>query len=154
MSYAVVFPGQGSQSVGMLQSIHEDSATVKDIFNQASDTLGYDMWQLISLGPKEQLNKTEYTQPALLASSYAIYQEFVKHCKDLKPSILSGHSLGEYSALVVSGAIDFPSALKLVQTRGRLMQNAVPTGQGAMLAILGLSDFILIFQKTNLYWFI
>ncbi|MBT4963529.1 MAG: ACP S-malonyltransferase [Francisellaceae bacterium] len=140
MSYAVVFPGQGSQSVGMLKNIYDDSSIVRDTFNEASDILGYDLWQLISLGPKESLNQTEFTQPALLASGIAVFREFKNCCARILPEVLSGHSLGEYTALVAAEAIDYGSALKLVQTRGKLMQKAVPSGEGAMLAILGLSD--------------
>lgn len=140
MAYAAVFPGQGSQAVGMLQDFYETSNDCKSIFAEASDILNYDLWQLVSAGPKEKLNQTEFTQPALLTSSVAIYREFQKNYSNNAPKVMSGHSLGEYTALVAAGAIDFQSAVKLVQTRGRLMQSAVPEGTGAMLAILGLND--------------
>lgn len=140
MTYAAVFPGQGSQSVGMLQDLYESSSDCRALFSEASDIIGYDLWQLVSIGPKERLNQTEFTQPALLTSSIAMYREFLKFHENKLPKLLSGHSLGEYTALVAADAIDFSSAVKLVQTRGRLMQNAVPNGSGAMLAILGLSD--------------
>jgi [acyl-carrier-protein] S-malonyltransferase len=138
MKTAYVFPGQGSQSVGMLSDIESSFPQVKSIFEQASDILGYDMRALIIDGPAEKLNKTEFTQPALLTASYAIW-ELVKQRKPL-PNFLAGHSLGEYSALVCAQALTFEDGLRLVSLRGRLMQEAVAQGEGAMAAIVGLDD--------------
>ena len=134
---AVVFPGQGSQSVGMLSSIAEVYPQVKEVFEQASNILGYDLWKLVEHGPKKQLNTTEYTQPALLASSIAIWKLLDKN---ILPKVVSGHTLGEYSALVAAEVISFEDAVSLVRYRGQFMQKAVPEGQGAVAAILGLSN--------------
>jgi len=133
---AFVFPGQGSQSIGMLQDM---SAIVVDIFNQASDILGYDLWELIQEDPEGKLNETEYTQPALLTASIAIWREAQARGIDM-PSIVAGHSLGEYSALVAAESLSFEDAVALVQERGKLMQTAVPMGHGGMAAVLGLGD--------------
>jgi len=133
MKTAYVFPGQGSQSVGMLSDIESSFPQVKSIFEQASDILGYDMRALIIDGPAEKLNKTEFTQPALLTASYAIW-ELVKQRKPL-PNFLAGHSLGEYSALVCAQALTFEDGLRLVSLRGRLMQEAVAQGEGATLFV-------------------
>ncbi len=141
---AIVFPGQGSQSVGMLSSV-EDSSIVKETFAEASSVLGYDLWDLCQKGPEATLNQTEFTQPALLAASVAMWRQW-QHSMDadetqpILPHIMAGHSLGEYSALVCAKAISFPTAVGLVRERGRCMQAAVAKIQGSMAAILGLSD--------------
>ncbi|MFK7161500.1 ACP S-malonyltransferase [Marinospirillum sp. MEB164] len=134
---AFVFPGQGSQQLGMLAELAERYAVVRATFEEASAVLGYDLWQLVQEGPVEQLNQTDQTQPALLAASVAIWRVW-KELEGAPPAWLAGHSLGEYSALVCSGALDFADGLRLVRKRGELMQAAVPAGEGAMAAILGL----------------
>jgi [acyl-carrier-protein] S-malonyltransferase len=139
MSFAFVFPGQGSQSVGMLAQLAAAEPLVQETFAAASEMLGYDLWKLCQGGPEEELGKTECTQPAMLAAGVATWRVWRKHGGGL-PAAMSGHSLGEYSALVCSGALDFRTAVGLVQFRGRAMQAAVPAGQGAMAAILGLDD--------------
>lgn len=136
---AIIFPGQGSQSIGMLADLATNFPSVQTCFAQASDALGYNLWQLCQQGPEQQLNQTEFTQPALLAASVAIWQ-ILQQQFQLTPKILAGHSLGEYSALVCADAIDFIDAIKLVQLRGQLMQQACPEGFGAMAAIVGLDD--------------
>ncbi|KAA6208397.1 ACP S-malonyltransferase [Avibacterium paragallinarum] len=138
--FAMVFPGQGSQAVGMLAELASQFPVVEQTFQQASEVLGYDLWQLVQQGPAEELNKTWQTQPALLAASVAIYRVWQQQYPDLKPSVMAGHSLGEYSALVCTGVIDFQDAIKLVELRGKLMQQAVPEGTGAMYAIIGLDN--------------
>ncbi len=138
--FAMVFPGQGSQTVGMLAELATDYPVVEETFKQASDALGYDLWQLVQQGPAEELNKTWQTQPALLAASVAIYRVWQEKYPHLKPDVMAGHSLGEYSALVCAGALDFQDAVKLVELRGKLMQQAVPEGTGAMYAIIGLDN--------------
>ncbi|WP_386694758.1 ACP S-malonyltransferase [Lonepinella sp. MS14435] len=138
--FAMVFPGQGSQSVGMLAELATEFPVVEQTFKQASEVLGYDLWQLVQQGSAEELNKTWQTQPALLAASVAIYRVWQQQYPDLKPDLMAGHSLGEYSALVCAEAIDFQDAIKLVELRGRLMQQAVPEGTGAMYAIIGLDN--------------
>jgi [acyl-carrier-protein] S-malonyltransferase len=138
MSFAFVFPGQGSQSVGMLAQLAAEPL-VQETFAEASDVLGYDLWKLCLGGPEEELGKTERTQPAMLAAGVATWRVWRKHGGGL-PAAMAGHSLGEYSALVCSGALDFRTAVGLVQFRGQAMQAAVPAGQGAMAAILGLDD--------------
>lgn len=137
--FAIVFPGQGSQAVGMLAELGEQYDVVKQTFAEASDALGYDLWALVQNGPAEDLNKTFRTQPALLASSVAIWRVWQELGLE-QPANLAGHSLGEYSALVCAGVIDFKEAIKLVELRGKLMQEAVPAGTGAMYAIIGLAD--------------
>jgi [acyl-carrier-protein] S-malonyltransferase len=139
MSFAFVFPGQGSQSVGMLAPLAASEPLVQQTFAEASDVLGYDLWKLCQGGPEEQLGRTERTQPALLAAGVATWRVWRKHGGGI-PAAMAGHSLGEYSALVCSGALDFRTAVALVQFRGQAMQAAVPAGQGAMAAILGLDD--------------
>jgi len=139
MSFAFVFPGQGSQSVGMLAPLAAGEPLVQQTFAEASDVLGYDLWKLCQGGPDEELGKTERTQPALLAAGVATWRVWRKHGGGI-PAAMAGHSLGEYSALVCSGALDFRTAVALVQFRGQAMQAAVPAGQGAMAAILGLDD--------------
>lgn len=138
--FSMVFPGQGSQSVGMLAELATKYPIVIETFKQASDILGYDLWQLVQQGPAEELNKTWQTQPALLAASVAIYRVWQEKYPHLKPEVMAGHSLGEYSALVCSGALDFQDAIQLVELRGKLMQQAVPEGTGAMYAIIGLDN--------------
>lgn len=137
--FAIVFPGQGSQAVGMLAELGEQYDVVKQTFAEASDALGYDLWALVQNGPAEDLNQTFRTQPALLASSVAIWRVWQELGLE-QPTNLAGHSLGEYSALVCAGVIDFKEAIKLVELRGQLMQEAVPAGTGAMYAIIGLDD--------------
>src|SRR5688572_11005673 len=139
MSFAFVFPGQGSQSVGMLAQLAAAEPLVQETFAEASGVLGYDLWKLCQGGPEEDLGKTERTQPAMLAAGVATWRVWRKHGGGL-PASMAGHSLGEYSALVCSGALDFRTAVGLVQFRGQAMQAAVPAGQGAMAAILGLDD--------------
>jgi [acyl-carrier-protein] S-malonyltransferase len=136
---AFVFPGQGSQTVGMLTELAATYPRVEETFREASDALGYDLWQLVSQGPAEELNKTWQTQPALLAASVAIYRVWQQQGGE-KPVLMAGHSLGEYSALVCAGVLNFADAVKLVELRGKLMQEAVPEGTGAMQAIIGLDD--------------
>lgn len=137
--FAMVFPGQGSQSVGMLTQLSEQYPIIKETFLQASSVLDYDLWQLVQKGPAEELNKTWFTQPALLAASVAIYRVWQEN-NGPSPLFMAGHSLGEYSALVCAGVIDFYDAIKLVELRGKLMQEAVPVGTGAMYAIIGLDN--------------
>ncbi|YCI27824.1 ACP S-malonyltransferase [Erwinia sp. PK3-005] len=137
--FAMVFPGQGSQTVGMLAELAADNPIVEATFKEASDALGYDLWQLTQQGPAEELNKTWQTQPALLAASVALFRLWQQKGGQL-PSMMAGHSLGEYSALVCAGVLDFAEAIKLVELRGKLMQEAVPAGTGAMQAIIGLDD--------------
>ncbi|MGR5286748.1 ACP S-malonyltransferase [Vibrio maritimus] len=138
-NFAIVFPGQGSQTVGMLAELGEQHEIVKATFAEASDALGYDLWALVQNGPAEDLNQTHRTQPALLASSVAIWRVWQEQGL-AQPVLVAGHSLGEYSALVCAGVIDFKEAIKLVELRGQLMQEAVPAGVGAMYAIIGLDD--------------
>ncbi|MCF6456129.1 ACP S-malonyltransferase [Pseudoalteromonas sp. MMG024] len=136
---AILFPGQGSQTVGMLAELLAESDVVKATFTEASDALGYDLAALVLTGPAESLNETHRTQPALLTSSVAIYRHFIEAGGE-KPSSMAGHSLGEYSALVCAGVISLSEAVKLVEKRGLYMQEAVPAGTGAMYAIIGLAD--------------
>ena len=138
--FAMVFPGQGSQTVGMLAELAGDYPIVQETFKQASETLGYDLWQLVQEGPAEELNKTWQTQPALLTASVAVYRVWQQKYPELKPEVMAGHSLGEYSALVCAGVLDFQDAVKLVELRGKLMQQAVPEGTGAMYAIIALDN--------------
>ncbi|OCG56063.1 ACP S-malonyltransferase [Gilliamella sp. Fer4-1] len=137
--FAMVFPGQGSQSVGMLKELADNYSIVKSTFDEASEVLGYDLWKLVQEGPVEELNKTWQTQPALLAASVAIFRVW-QSVSGAQPAFMAGHSLGEYSALVCAGVIDFKDAIKLVELRGKLMQDAVPSGTGAMYAIIGLDN--------------
>jgi len=136
---AFVFPGQGSQSIAMMSELAESYSLVKQIFEQASDVLGFDLWQLVQQGPAEDLNQTHNTQPAMLAAGVAMWLVW-KEQSSIIPGWLAGHSLGEYSALVCAEAITFEQGIALVAERGRLMQQAVPAGIGAMAAILGLKD--------------
>ena len=139
MSFAVVFPGQGSQSVGMLGALAARFAGVRACFSQASAVLGLDLWELVADGPVERLNATEFTQPAMLTAGVATWRVWLEQGGAL-PALMSGHSLGEFTALVCAGALPFESAVALVRYRGQLMQGAVPEGQGAMAAVLGLAD--------------
>jgi len=139
MKSAFVFPGQGSQSVGMLSAAAEAWPMITETFDEASNVLGYDLWHLCQHGPAEELNKTMVTQPALLTASVALWRQWCVS-DGPRPDFVAGHSLGEYSALVAAESLDFIEAVKLVQLRGELMQDAVPEGQGRMAAILGLED--------------
>ncbi|MCE9779825.1 ACP S-malonyltransferase [Shewanella algae] len=138
-NFAFVFPGQGSQAVGMLADLAEGYPVVTETFREASEVLGYDLWQLVQQGPAETLNETDKTQPALLSASVALYRAWQAAGK-AAPSVMAGHSLGEYSALVCAGVLKFTDAVKLVELRGQLMQQAVPVGTGAMFAIIGLDN--------------
>jgi [acyl-carrier-protein] S-malonyltransferase len=138
MAFAFVFAGQGSQSVGMLAGLAAEPA-VRDTFAEASQVLGYDLWRLVSEGPEEQLNATERTQPAMLAAGVAVWRAW-RARGGTPPAVVSGHSLGEFTALVCAQSLTFPAALDLVRFRGQVMQEAVPAGSGAMAAILGLDD--------------
>ncbi len=137
--FAMVFPGQGSQDLGMLADLATAFPVVEQTFAEASDVLGYDLWALVQQGPEEELNKTWQTQPALLAASVAIWRAWQEK-GGKAPSLMAGHSLGEYSALVCAGVIDFKQAIRLVELRGKLMQEAVPEGTGAMYVIIGLDN--------------
>ncbi|MYM62174.1 ACP S-malonyltransferase [Pseudomaricurvus sp. HS19] len=139
---AFVFPGQGSQKVGMLAELAEQYPVIQDTFSQASAVLGYDLWKLIQEGPQEELNLTERTQPMLLTASVALWRVWQEK-GGAQPVLMAGHSLGEWSALVCSGVVAFEDAVKLVQLRGKFMQQAVPAGEGAMAAIIGLDDEII-----------
>ncbi len=139
MALALVFPGQGSQSLGMLSELAKVSSEVEDTFSQASAVLGYDLWQLVLHGPLADLNQTDKTQPAMLVAGIAAWRCW-QQATDMMPDYFAGHSLGEYSALVASGGLAFTDAVKLVAERGRFMQQAVPPGDGAMAAIIGLND--------------
>ena len=139
MSLAFVFPGQGSQSVGMLSDLAREHVQIKATFAEASSVLGDDLWQTVELGPEEKLNQTQITQPAMLAAGVAVWRVWLAS-KGPRPSFMAGHSLGEYTALVCAEALTFTDAITLVADRGRYMQEAVPAGQGGMAAILGLDD--------------
>ena len=138
-SLALVFPGQGSQSVGMLAALAAEFPVVEATFTEASSVLGYDLWALVQQGPKELLDETERTQPAMLAAGVATWRAWLA-AGGVRPARMAGHSLGEITALTCAGAFAFPDAVRLVQFRGRVMQEAVPKGTGAMAAILGLED--------------
>ncbi|MCK5894707.1 MAG: ACP S-malonyltransferase [Endozoicomonadaceae bacterium] len=135
---AVVFPGQGSQKVGMLADVTASSDIIASTFDEASEVLGFDLWRMIAEGPADRLNQTENTQPALLASSVALWRLWA--IREGEPLMLAGHSLGEYSALVCADVISFADGLRLVRQRGCYMQEAVPAGVGGMAAVLGLAD--------------
>lgn len=136
---AFVFPGQGSQSVGMLNSLARSHAVVQQTFQEASNAVDVDLWALAGNGPAEDLNQTYNTQPAMLAAGVAVWRVW-RQLHGEQPLMMAGHSLGEYTALVCSGAMAFGDAAELVAQRGRLMQEAVPQGEGAMAAVLGLED--------------
>lgn len=137
---AFVFPGQGAQSVGMMSHWNEHQSIVQHIYNDASESLGYDLWKIVSDGPAEQLNQTQVTQPAMLCASVACWQ--IANAREQIPaaSFMAGHSFGEYSALVCAGSLALEDAVKLVSYRGQLMQSAVPRGEGSMAAVIGLDD--------------
>ncbi|WP_105637993.1 ACP S-malonyltransferase [Cronobacter dublinensis] len=137
--FAFVFPGQGSQAVGMLSEMAANFPVIEATFREASAALGYDLWTLVQQGPAEELNKTWQTQPALLTASVALWRVWQEQ-GGKAPALMAGHSLGEYSALVCAGVIDFADAVRLVELRGKFMQEAVPEGTGAMAAIIGLDD--------------
>ena len=147
---AFVFPGQGSQKVGMLAAAYQRFDAVQETFLEASDVLGYDVWDLIQNGEQEALNLTETTQPVLLSASVALWRTWVAQ-GGAQPSVMAGHSLGEFSALVCAGALKFSDAVMLVRQRGAFMQAAVPVGVGAMAAIIGLDDEAInsICEKTS-----
>lgn len=147
-SLAFVFPGQGSQSVGMLSKLGAAYPVVKQTFAQASDVLGFDLWKMVEEGPLEALNETHNTQPAMLAAGVAVWEVWCQQTS-IRPAWMAGHSLGEYTALVCSGAMSFTDAIKLVEQRGRLMQEAVPAGIGAMAAVIGLEDHLVVNLCTN-----
>ena len=138
---AFVFPGQGSQALNMLSDFSE-TPIVQQTFKEASEILGFDLWQLCQKGPEEKLNQTEFTQPALLTCSVALWRLWQEQQLP-QPTYLAGHSLGEYSALVCANSLDFKDTVKLVQKRGQFMQQAVQKGQGAMAAIIGLDDALI-----------
>src|SRR3569833_3118322 len=138
IKFAFVFPGQGSQAVGMLNGL-ADNASVKQTVAEASDALQLDLGKLIAAGPKEDLDLTTNTQPVMLTAAVAMYRAWIA-AGGKAPSVVAGHSLGEYSALVAAGVIAFKDAVPLVRFRAKAMQEAVPVGQGGMAAILGLSD--------------
>ena len=135
--FNIVFPGQGSQSVTMLADLADTFPIVSETFQEASDALGFDLWKITQQGPAEALNLTHNTQPAMLAAGISVWRVWCEQ-GGIQPALLAGHSLGEYSALVAAGSLGFSDAIKLVAERGRLMQEAVPEGAGAMAAILGL----------------
>lgn len=139
---ALVFPGQGSQSVGMLADLYAEYAIVRETFAESSAALGYDLWSLVANGPESDLNETHRTQPALLTASVAIWRLWCQQ-GGAKPDYLAGHSLGEYSALVCAGVLSLGVAVQLVEKRGQYMQSAVPAGTGAMSAIIGLDDALI-----------
>lgn len=139
MASGFVFPGQGSQAVGMLASLAETASQVRECFDEASQALGLDLWRLTQEGPEEELNRTENTQPAMLAAGVAVWRVWQDR-GGAQPGVMAGHSLGEYTALVCAGALDFADGISLVADRGRYMQEAVPQGEGGMAALIGLDD--------------
>lgn len=139
---AFVFPGQGSQKIGMLADVAAKHALIQATFAESSEALGYDMWQLIQQGQQEEINLTEKTQPILLTASVALWRLWLQQ-GGAKPSLMAGHSLGEFTALVCAGSLDFADAVRLVRARGQFMQTAVPVGEGSMAAILGLDDDVI-----------
>ena len=143
MISAAVFPGQGSQKVGMLSKLSQAYPLIRETFQSASTVLGYDLWKLVQEGPAEELTKTQNTQPALLTASIALWRVWQIDAK-VKPDYLAGHSLGEYSALVCAGVIDFEEAVETVRKRGELMNAAVPNGEGGMAALMGLEDTVVV----------
>ena len=149
MKYAIVFPGQGSQSLGMLSDLSSNFSIVKDIFSEASDALNMDLWRVVH-EDEEALNQTENTQPAMLAAGYATYKVLSNEV-DLSPIYMAGHSLGEYTALVAAKSLNYFEAIKLVRKRAELMQSAVQSGTGAMAVIIVLDDENVIDQKQELH---
>lgn len=139
---ALLFPGQGSQSLGMLKELAAEYPLIESTYREASDALGYDLWDVAQNGPVEKLNQTDITQPALLTAGVAIWSVWNELGAE-KPVALAGHSLGEYSALVCAGVLSLADGVRLVRKRGELMQAAVPAGQGAMAAVLGLDDHVI-----------
>ncbi len=139
MSLGFVFPGQGAQSVGMLRELAQEYDEIRDTFAEASQALGFDLWVLVQEGPPERLNQTENTQPAMLTAGVAVWRVWQAN-GGAQPAYMAGHSLGEYTALVCAGALDFPAAAALVADRGRFMQEAVPQGEGAMAALIGMEE--------------
>ncbi len=142
MKIAAVFPGQGSQSVGMLKDLNDRFSIVSETFAQGSEVLGYDLWKLAQEGPEETLKQTEYTQPVMFASGIAVWRSW-KEAGGANFSVMAGHSLGEYCALTAAGVFEFAEAMSLVAERGRLMAEAVPEGVGGMAAVLGLDDDVI-----------
>ena len=142
MKYSIVFPGQGSQSLGMLSDLNSNFSVVSKVFQEASDSISVDLWKVLN-EDQEALNLTENTQPIMLAAGYATYKVLSEET-NLSPVSMAGHSLGEYTALVASNSINFFEAIQLVRKRGELMQAAVPTGTGSMAAILGLEDVVIV----------
>jgi [acyl-carrier-protein] S-malonyltransferase len=142
MKYSIVFPGQGSQSLGMLSDLNSNFPVVSEVFQEASDSISVDLWKIVN-EDQESLNLTENTQPIMLAAGYGTYKALSQE-SNLSPLSMAGHSLGEYTALVASSAISFFDAIQLVRKRGELMQAAVPAGTGSMAAILGLEDTLII----------
>ncbi len=139
LTLAMVFPGQGSQSIAMQADLATEFPEVRATYAEASEQLGYDLWQLVQVGPKEKLDETVVTQPAMMTAGVATWRVWQKSGGE-QPTLVAGHSLGEYTALVCAGAIEFAEAVNLLQRRAELMQQAVPAGDGAMAAILGLDD--------------
>lgn len=139
MTLAFVFPGQGSQSTAMSTALAAEYPVVRETYAEASQALGYDLWDVVSNGPDEKLNRTEITQPAMLVAGVAVWRAWIAKSGP-RPVVMAGHSLGEYTALVCAEALAFAEAVKLVADRARFMQEAVPIGQGAMAAVLGLDD--------------
>lgn len=150
MKFAAVFPGQGSQSVGMLTDLFEHYQSVRDTFSEAADVLGYDIWALIQNGPEDKLKLTEFTQPVMYVSGFAVWQAW-KEAGGAEATMMAGHSLGEYTALTGAGVFSFADGLAIVAERGRLMAGAVPEGVGGMAAVLGLDDEVItrICQELN-----
>ncbi|WP_331352485.1 ACP S-malonyltransferase [Cellvibrio sp. UBA7671] len=140
---AFVFPGQGSQKIGMLAELAAEFSIVEKTFSEASSVLGYDLWALVQTGAQDEINLTERTQPLLLTASVAVWRAWQEK-NGSQPALMAGHSLGEWSALVCAGVVEFKDAVKLVQQRGKFMQEAVPAGQGAMAAIIGLDDALIL----------
>lgn len=139
---AFVFPGQGSQKIGMLADVAAKYPLIQETFAEASEALGYDMWQLVQEGEQADINLTEKTQPILLTASVALWRLWLQQ-DGTKPSLMAGHSLGEFTALVCAGSLNFADAVRLVRARGQFMQTAVPVGVGAMAAIIGLDDEVI-----------
>ena len=149
MKYSIVFPGQGSQSLGMMADLNQNFSIVSEIFQEASDAISVDLWKIVN-EDQEALNLTENTQPVMLAAGYATYKILSDEIS-LSPVSIAGHSLGEYTTLVVANSLNFFDAIKLVKKRGQLMQSAVPNGSGSMAAILGLEDSLIIEQLSLIH---